>query len=231
MGDSITALYMGQRGWPKYFCELLGIESHACTAVAGAHWCDYEDTIYDGDPIFKANEYTPNNTMCNQLVKAKMQKQAGNPDFADFDIIIMAAGSNDKMPEDTEVTDAQFCRDGVYIPLSEVDTTTWGGAMRYVSEGLYELYPNATQFMCTPIQADEKIRSFRSILAKGEFIKETSAHLSVRCIDTLYCGIYSRYEKWGENRRSLVDGLHPNENGAKQMAQFIAAAVKAAFLQ
>jgi len=226
MGDSITALYMGERGRPRYFCELLGIQKHACTAVAGSHWCDYEDTVYDGNPVFKKDEPNPNNTMCNQIEKIKNKKAEGDENFSDFDIIIMAAGSNDRMPDSNEITDAQFVRDSTFIPLEDADTKTWGGAIRYVSEKLYEMYPNAVQFICTPIQADEKIRSFRSILAKGAFLKEISARLSVNCIDTLYCGIYGRYEKWQENGRSLVDGLHPNVHGAKQMAAFIASAVR-----
>ena len=231
MGDSITALYMGERGWPRYFCEKLGIEKHLCTAVAGAHWCDYEDTVYDGNPLFKGNEPSPNNTMGNQVEKLKVHKAQGEEAYADFDIIIMACGTNDKMPESEEITDAQFCKNGVFIPLEDADRRTWGGSIRYVSESLYELYPNAVQFICTPIQADEKIRSFRSILAKGNFLKEISARVSVRCIDTLYCGIYGRYEKWQENGRSLVDGLHPNKNGAVQMADFIASAVANSFVE
>ena len=226
MGDSITSLYMCDRGWPRYFCEMLGIEKHACTAVAGSHWCDYEDTVYDGNPVFKLDVPNPNNTMGNQVEKLKIKKAEGDEAYADFDIIIMAVGSNDRMPESAEITDAQFVKDGAFIPLEDADRKTWGGSIRYVSESLYDLYPNAVQFICTPIQADEKIRSFRSILAKGNFLKEISARLSVRCIDTLYCGIYGRYEKWQENGRSLVDGLHPNKNGAIQMAQYIAAAVK-----
>ena len=230
MGDSITALYMGERGWPRYFCEILGIEKHLCTAVAGSHWCDYEDTVYDGNPVFKGNEHNPNNTMCNQIEKLKIHKEAGEEAYADFDIIIMAAGTNDKMPESNEITDAQFTKDGIFIPLEEADTKTWGGSIRYVSEKLYDMYPNARQFICTPIQADEKVRPFRSILAKGAFLKEISARISVNYIDTLYCGIYARYEKWQENGRSLVDGLHPNAHGVKQMAEFIAAAVRNAMI-
>jgi lysophospholipase L1-like esterase len=225
MGDSITSLYMGTHGWPKYFCEMLEPAHHACVAVAGAHWCDYPDTEYDGNPIY-VSTHNPNNTMGNQVEKLKRQKAAGNPDYADFDVIIMAAGTNDAMPESAEVTDAQFYVDGAYVPLEKADRLTWGGSIRYVSESLYELYPNAYQFICTPVQADDKIRGFRSILEKGRVLKEIAARLSVRYIDTLYCGIYGRYEKWDNNGRSLADGLHPNENGARQMAFFIANAVK-----
>lgn len=225
MGDSITALYIESRGWPKYFCEMLEVGHHACVAVPGAHWCDYENTVLDGNPVFKPKDNS-GNTMCNQLEKVRLQKAKGNPDFSDFDVIIMAAGTNDDMPESAEICDAQFYRDGAYVPLDEVDRKTWGGAIRYVSENLYELYPGAYQFICTPVQADDKVRPFRKILEKGRVLKEIAARLSVRYIDTLYCGIYGRYENWEENGRSLVDGLHPNVNGAKQMAFFNAMAVK-----
>lgn len=225
MGDSITALYMCDRGWPKYFCEILEPAHHASVAVAGAHWCDYKNTVYDGDPVYRPGD-NPNNTMGNQVEKLKRQKAAGNPDYSDFDVIIMAAGTNDAMPESNEITDAQFYRDGAYVPLEEADRCTWGGSVRYVCESLYELYPNAYQFICTPVQADDKIRGFRSILEKGRVLKELAARVSVRYIDTLYCGIYGRYEKWENNGRSLVDGLHPNVNGAKQMGYFNAMAVK-----
>ncbi len=225
MGDSIMALYMENRGWPKYFCELLEPAHHACVAVPGAHWCDYENSVLDGNPVFNPGDYS-GNTMSNQMEKIKLQKAAGNPDFADFDVIIMAAGTNDDMPECAEICDAQFCRDGAYVPLDEVDRKTWGGAVRYVCESLYELYPNAYQFICTPVQAVDNIRPFRSILEKGRALKEIAARLSVRYIDTLYCGIYGRYEKWEENGRCLADGLHPNANGAKQMGFFNAMAVK-----
>lgn len=225
MGDSITSLYMAEWGWPRHFCEILEPSHHACVAVAGSHWCDYEDTVYDGNPVY-VNTYNPNNTMGNQVEKLKRQKAAGNPDYSDFDVIIMAAGTNDAMPESSEITDAQFFKDKEYVPLDEADRRTWGGSIRYVSESLYELYPNAYQFICTPIQADDNVRAFRSILEKGRVIKEIAARLSIRYIDTLYCGVYGRYEKWDNQGRSLGDGLHPNVNGAKQIGFFNAMAVK-----
>ncbi len=225
MGDSITSLYMGERGWPRYFCELTEPAHHASTAVAGACWFDKEHTVYDGKPVFDPNDNV-NNVMGNQVEKLKQRKAAGDPDYSDFDVIIMAAGTNGGLDESTEVTDAQFYRDGRYVPLSEVDRLTWGGSIRYTVESLTELYPNAYQFLCTPIQADDKIRPFRDILKKGNFIKEMAARLSVRYIDTLYCGIYGRYEEWEKNGRDLIDGLHPNESGARKMAFFIAMAIK-----
>lgn len=226
MGDSITALYMGERGWVRYFREILEPAHTVCVAVAGARWCDSEDTVYDGEPVFRAQGANPNNTMGNQIEKIKRAKAKGDPDFADFDAIIMAAGTNDKMPESREIADAQFFDGKDYVPLEHADRKVWGGAVRYVSESLYGLYPDAVQFICTPIQACDVRRSFRSILEKGNALKELSARLSVRCIDTIHCGIYGRYEKYEKNGRSLIDGLHPNSYGAKQMGTYIAMAVK-----
>lgn len=224
MGDSITELYMGHNGWPRYFCEILGVEKHACAAVSGARWCDYENTVRDSHPEIVVNEDNRNNTMCNQVERVRREK-ATNGLFSDFDIIIIAAGTNDEEPESDECADAQFVRDGEYIPLGQVDTRTFGGSVRYVCENLFELYPNAAIFLCGPVQADEALRPFDSILRKGELLQRLSARLSVNFIDTIHCGIYGRYEKRGTCGRSLCDGLHPNDNGARQLARFIAGAV------
>ncbi len=229
MGDSITALYMSEWGWPKYFCELLEPDFHASVAVSGAHWCDrIINTEYDGDPQFKPKEEDVmlKNVMGNQVEKLKRQKAAGNPDYQDFDVIIMAAGTNDVRLDSTEEVDQQFYRDGKYVPLDKVNRCTWGGAMRYVTESLYELYPNAHQFICTPIQGYENMRSFKIIKQKGDLIKYLAARLSIKYIDTLYCGIYGRYEFPGAKGRDLSDGLHPSVNGAKKIGFFNAMAVK-----
>ena len=230
MGDSITALYMSERGWPKYFCELLEPDFHASVAVSGARWCDRSiDVEYDGDPMFKPKEpdVMLKNCMGNQVEKLRRQKAAGNPDYQDFDVIIMAAGTNDTRLDSIEEVYQQFYRDGEYVPLDKVNRCTWGGAMRYVIESLYELYPNAHQFVCTPIQGVEPTRPFSVIKQKGDLIKYIAAQLSVKYIDTLYCGINGRYEYVQEEGRDLKDGLHPNKNGAQKIALFNAMAVKA----
>lgn len=230
MGDSITALYMWESGWPKYFCELLEPRFHTSVAVAGARWCDREKGIeYDGDPMFRPKEpdVMIKNCMGNQVEKLKRQKAIGNPDYQDFDVIIMAAGTNDPTIDTIEETYEQFFKDGEYVPLEKADRLTWGGAVRYVVESLYELYPNAHQFICTPIQGHESTRQFNKMKQKGELLKHLAAHLSVKYIDTLYCGINGRYELQGENGRDLRDGLHPNPNGAKKIGFFNAMAVKA----
>ncbi len=230
MGDSITALYMGERGWPKYFCELTEPAHHASVAVSGARWCDrIKDYEYNGDPVFKPKEpeVMLGNVMGNQVEKLRRLKTAGDPDYEDFDVIIMAAGTNDVRIDSIDEVDQQFFRDGEYVPLDKVNRCTWGGAMRYVVESLYALYPNAYQFICTPIQGVEQTRPFSSIKQKGDLIKYIAARLSVRYIDTLYCGINGRYETQGEEGRDLKDGLHPSVNGAKKIGFFNAMAVKA----
>ena len=138
----------------------------------------------------------------------------------------MAAGTNDPKIDSIEDVNQQFYKNGEYVPLDKVNICTWGGAMRYVIESLYELYPDAHQFVCTPIQGVEPTRPFTSIKQKGDLIKYIAARLSVKCIDTLYCGINGRYETQGEEGRDLKDGLHPNKNGAQKIGFFNAMAVK-----
>lgn len=229
MGDSITALYMSEWGWPKYFCELLEPDFHLSVAVSGAHWCDRRINLeYDGDPVFKPKEddVMIKNVMGNQIEKLKRQRAAGNPDYQDFDVIIMAAGTNDVRLDSIEEIDQQFFRDGEYVPLDKVNRCTWGGSVRYAVESLYELYPNAHQFICTPIQGHESMRSFKIIKQKGDILKYIAARLSVKYIDTLYCGIYGRYEIPGAKGRDLSDGLHPSVDGAKKIGFFNAMAIK-----
>lgn len=46
-------------------------------------------------------------------------------------------------------------------------------------------------------------------------------------IDTIRCGINGVNEKQGANGEYLVDGRHPNINGAKKIGYFNASKVKA----
>lgn len=42
----------------------------------------------------------------------------------------------------------------------------------------------------------------------------------VNFIDTERCGISELFELNGANGRDLIDGLHPNVNGAKKIAEY-----------
>ncbi len=230
MGDSITSL----GGWVARFNEIIKPKSFVNIAVSGARWQDCENTVYSIEEI-----YDDHNTMCNQLERLLRGKDEGHelykrvPEYDSFDIIIIAAGTNDwgvkGLFEDRETAlRSQFyTENNEVLPLKRVDRKTWGGAMRVVYEELRRLYPNADIFYCTPIQGVQAIRPYETIKAKGEYMKEICSRLSdVTVIDTFHCGICGMYEKYHENGRDLVDGLHPNANGEIKIAKYNARAIK-----
>lgn len=238
MGDSITYL----KAWTNHFIRIMEPEHHVNIAVSGSHWCDYENTVYDGAPVWRREDGGgPNNTICNQVEKVLRAKDETHPlyqkdeDFNDFDVIFVMAGTNDKNPSGVPTPDeinTQFLNsDCTTLPLEKVDCRTFAGAMRYTYEHLRRLYPNAKILYCSPIQYAEKERSYEYIKLKGQLIKAICDRISdVVFVDTFNCGICGIYEEWGKNGRDLIDGLHPNDNGGRKIAEYNARAVKQLFL-
>lgn len=238
MGDSITYL----KAWTNHFIRIMEPEHHVNIAVSGSHWCDYENTVYDGAPVWRREDGGgPNNTICNQVEKVLRAKDETHPlyqkdeAFNDFDVIFVMAGTNDKNPSGVPTPDeinAQFLNsDCTTLPLEKVDCRTFAGAMRYTYEHLRRLYPNAKILYCSPIQYAEKERSYEYIKLKGQLIKAICDRISdVVFVDTFNCGICGIYEEWGKNGRDLIDGLHPNDNGGRKIAEYNARAVKQLFL-
>lgn len=229
MGDSITELNVGERGWCKYFNEIINPSSFVNVAVSSARWCDYSDTLYDGNPVFCGEDNNHNNTMGNQIEKLLRGKDATNPnyqyvaEYSDFDIILIAMGTNDDVAQ--ENIESSFTDDNAIVPLERLDKTIFASAFRYAIENLQFLYPDAKIFICTPIQGCMNIRSYSSIKAKGDYLKLLAARMSLEIIDTFECGICGLYEVENKNGRDLIDGLHPNENGAKKIGKYNAKSV------
>lgn len=234
MGDSITHLGV----WVKYFNQIIKPEHYVNIAVSGSRWCDFPNTVHDGNPVFRMEDNGgPNNTICNQVEKILRGKDklhpnfSYNPEYEDFDIIFVSVGSNDFPVTDDfneEEIEKQFTMaDYKPLPLEKADLKSWAGAMRYTYEHLRRLYPTAKIFYCSPIQADDEIRPYADMKRKGEIIKAVCDRISdVIFVNTFNCGICGIYEKWQHNGRDLIDGLHPNENGGKKIAEYNALAVK-----
>lgn len=241
LGDSITALNTTDRGWVKYFNEIIEPSLFVNLAVNGARLSNNEEVEFDGNPVFLGdNTDYDQNVVCNQVEKVLRAKDPNNknysynPDFEAFDLIFIAAGTNDTFTKekcDIDAVEEQFVTEGFILPSEEVDCYTWPGAMRYIYENLDRLYPNAKICFCSPIQAVEEIRPYNSILYKRNLMASVCDIISdVEFIDTFNCGICGIYEKSGENGRDLIDGLHPNVNGAKKIGEYNARAVKMMFL-
>lgn len=246
LGDSITT----EGYYIDKLRQLIFPSKYYNLAVSGAHWADYVNTIYDGNPVFGGDNV--NNTLGNQV-----QKIINNPDIYNTapDVIIIAAGTNDTTPITADKTnyemkveiDSHFNENST-TPIQVTEPTfdesdtykehrrTIAGAMRYCILKLQSLYPNARIYILTPIQGSYNPNKdyLTQIEIKQRYITEVAKHLSVPVIhvgeecginrDFEYGGTYWK-EEWDPNNyktgRDLIDGLHPNTNGSWKMAKYI----------
>ena len=217
LGDSITQLGTNDRGWIKYFIEKTNSKLIANVAVIGAVLKDYSNTVYDGDPQ-QSNQ--DNNVLGNQVQKIL------NNSYEDPDVIMIAIGTNGGINiTEADIKQAYYGDGSTLIPLSSVDRTTDAGAYRYCLETLHNKYPNAVIIWCTPIMGYESTRSAKNAMSFGKSLKIATQYSGQLCCDTMRCGINGVNEKDNENGEYLLDGLHPNVNGAKKMGYFNAAFV------
>ena len=220
LGDSITAL-TDSRSWLTYFNQIQPINVIQNTAVNGAWLMDKEGTVYDGNPVYNGADNNVNNVLGNQVQKII------NNEYQTPDIIIIAIGTNGGINcTEQDIYNSYYDASGNLIELENVDRTTSAGAFRYCNETLRTLYPNATIFWCTPIQAYYGLKKPNVVIGWGNNLKNLCEFSSVQCIDTQDCGITAYTEYNGSNGLYLLDGLHPNANGAKYMGYYNATKVK-----
>lgn len=222
LGDSImhglsNTAYAG--GWRDWFCRFTGATQIMCTAVSGATICDYDDTILNGNPL----DTEHSNTLSNQ-VQSIINSPPSNPDFVDY--ILIFAGTNDHaILSEFQGGVTQFINTATnsYIDIDTVDRTRYDGAMRWVTEKLWGIFPRAKIYWITPIQGAEPIRQTRLQIMKSDYMKEISTWLACPVIDaTRNSGIYGRYENANAIGKYLFDGLHPTGEGYKLLGEFIA---------
>lgn len=221
LGDSITALGTTSTGWVKYFIEKTGCELVANVAVNGARLHDHSDTVYDGAPVCNGPDNNQNNVLGNQVQKIL------NSGYEAPDIIIIAIGTNAGISITTEDMTAAYYGSGTsLLPLESVDRTKSAGAYRYCLETLHSLYPNAIIFWCTPIMGYQATRSAENAMKYAESLRIATEYTGQILIDTIRCGINGVNEKQSANGEYLVDGLHPNVNGAKKIGYYNASKVR-----
>ena len=222
LGDSImhglsNIAYTG--GWRDWFCRFTGATQIMCTAVSGATICDYDDTILNGNPL----DTEHSNTLSNQ-VQSIINSPPSNPDFVDY--ILIFAGTNDHaILSEFQGGVTQFINKATnsYIDIDTVDRTRYDGAMRWVTEKLWGIFPRAKIYWITPIQGAEPIRQTRLQIMKSDYMKEIATWLACPVIDaTRNSGIYGRYENANAIGKYLFDGLHPTGEGYKLLGEFIA---------
>lgn len=238
MGDSITELGENERGWVKYFNEIIEPSFTANTAVIGAKWNDLEGTVYDGNPCWSGHGGNDlHNCIGNQVEKVLRGKDKTHPnysyvaDYEDFDYIFIAAGTNyydySQKCDDVNAVNKQFIdENGEVVPLEKVNRVTWAGAVRYTYEKLHKIYPNAKIFICTPVQGSYNGRPYNEIREMAILLKIICERISdVTFVNTFECGICNIYESLDKDGRDLIDGIHPNVNGAKKIGKYNARAL------
>lgn len=216
LGDSITALGTGERGWIKYFIEKTNATLVANVAVNSAKLADDSNTVLDGNPT-----QTSNNTLSNQVQKVI------NNTYDEPDIIIIAIGTNNGIAITKQnMIDVFYDSDKQLKPLDEVDRTTDYGAFRWCFEKLHSLYPNAQIFWSTPIHGAQTMRRAERIIDCRESLQIATEYVGCVMIDSVRCGINGINEIMNTNGEYLIDGLHTNVNGAKKLGYYIASKVK-----
>lgn len=214
LGDSITAM-SGDTSWVDKFKVLAEVGESYKQAVGGAKWCDDESGItYNGTP------YSSQNYIGNQVVWCQKIGFAQDK----FDYIFISAGTNDTnftFPTDEQIESEMYNNDSTIKPLSNVDRTTWMGAIRWSIETLRGMYPNAKIILVTPLQRrvdmdGTTLKDMYSIIRqKREIIIKMAKRMGVYVIDTSECDITNF------DGTDFADNLHPSAKGAEKLAKFI----------
>ena len=217
LGDSITALGTTDRGWLKYFNQIQPINIIANTAVNGAVIRDNNNTVLDGNP---REDNQDNNTLANQVQKI-LNNNYQTPDF-----IVIAIGVNGGIyASESDVKNAWFDSNGDIIPLENVNRKSYAGAYRYALQTLQNKYPNVPIFCCSPTQTRFSLRKPEEIVQWNVNLHNICNYNSCTVVNTNLCGICGAFETDGEGR-DLIDGLHPNANGAKLIGEYNANIIK-----
>lgn len=224
MGDSMLIQSQPTHGWIGLFNQIIEPASFVNTAVSGATWTETSSTIYDGNPV-STNQ--TNNVIGNQIEKIARGKDPSNAnysevaEYANFDIIMIAAGINDySIKTDEPDIEDSFTTSSAVVALSALDRKNFASAFRYNVERIQNLYPSAQLFICTPTQVALGSRTYASVKGKRDHIIALCNRMSVTYIDTFMCGIYSVREVNNGVGQYLKDGVHPNDAGKAVIANY-----------
>lgn len=228
LGDSITHFDLNDNGWCKYFNQIVNPSKSVNVAVSGATWLDKSETVLNGNP---STYESVNNTISNQVEKIVRGKDSTHSnyvhveDYDEFDIIIIACGTNDSTDGFTTATDDErynscYNKFGVRLDVDSLNRKIIDGATMYAYEKLHALYPNAVFFYCTPIQCYPSKKTRYENENKGNILKDIGRKLSITVIDSILCGINGNHEQYNSEGTDLADGLHPNARGAKKLGLY-----------
>ena len=149
---------------------------------------------------------------------APLIEELDQTSFAKTELMIIAHGMNDYLSG---------------VPLSSddpMDENTFEGALRYVLSAWKKHYPHSRILLVSPTYAwylfsgktcEEQDFGGGFLEQYVESERKIAKEYDVEMID-LYQDLY-RHETWEDWEEFTVDGVHPNENGRRMIAERIAA--------
>jgi len=248
-GDSITA---GNQ-WSKIVADNLHLNSHHNVGVGGATWAcnvvtydgvdytpqDYDDPNFVGIGTEAITDPTSAQQAANNCAKVHVQKFIAEVTAGTYpvpDIFCFSFGTNDFVPTQEQVNAAMSATD---YPTGDA-LFNMAGAMRWCLQKIREIYPKCTIFVLLPIQRswqkyqyDDGKSAKVNMIQKSDYIKDIAQDFGVQIIDMFHnCGINGCLEKDAPNYGPyLRDGLHPNNDGRKNMGNYATAIIKAFYFQ
>lgn len=231
-GNSITA---ASGSWAYRVRDLLGFGHLYNGAVSASIWYEREQRFDDGtivrtqdynDPDFAGitsqhyDGMTPsewqkrvNNCAVVHVQKYLEERKKLPVENQTPDYIVFSYGTND--PVDFRGDAKETLAAG---SLSEVDTYTTAGAVRWCVDTMRMVFPDVKIFLCLPLQTSESRGWNANNLIKIEVLKELCEGLSVPYFDCFHeSGITT-----GNAAEYLPDGLHPNAAGQVMQGEYIA---------
>jgi lysophospholipase L1-like esterase len=232
-GNSITA---AENSWAYQLSKALKFGNLYNGAVGGAIWSKRERTTGSGLKIKTQNYSDPgfaglsNGNVANPddqefqkrinncaivHIQKYLSQNAPTPDF-----IILSYGTNDPASTAT-LGDATHALEE--SNLNNLDVNTLAGAVKWCLKTLQTRFPHAKLYVSLPLQAASENKNSDN-LKKIDIITKICKGMSVPYFNCYAeCGITQQNSK-----QYLRDGLHPNEAGKQEHAQYIIRKLKEA---
>lgn len=205
-GDSIT---FQADSWANEFINTLKPYQFTNMAVSGQKICWRAGTVETTTVPVGAND---NNVLWNSI----KYWESLMPDAPD--VIFIAEGTNDI----SQGSPLGSYADAFAQDEPSTSQQTMAGAYRKAVQYLKLNYPDTRIFYLTPIQSKTGGRNFDNLKSVRDINKEISERLNVIVIDCLLeSGIVDEYEGIGVAGRYLIDGTHPNADGAKRHGEYV----------
>lgn len=204
ISDDGTEYVEGTRkNWPTYAKNVLELGSMTNFAKSGAAYKDRDGVLEQQKISVQINSALSNNLPA--------------------DIVVISAGANDGSSRIGSYETAMS-----KTTLEDLDRSILYEAIRWAMWKLRTAYPDAVCFAATPIQrADrEPIESVTEAITK---MAHRYNFIVIPAQDE--SGIIRENEVWEAEGHDLIDGLHPNENGQKKMANLYSRYILDAFVR